>query len=375
MVLRPLRRGQAEIVGGLIVVSAFLIVLLPLLISLMTTSTIVTTRIHSARSQFEIDRWSERLQLVRDGDAYLLKNVGSVAVEVVRVWYGNGTVREFSPWVAIEPGASVPIARLGAVDYSDIDLVVTSRGRIFRMVEVQPPAPPAIPPTVPTFLDLLAKNITLGYYLVGRYNGTYGVTARYSTDGVRWSTAYVAYHNGTTWFVFNASTCSWSVRSLGISPGSADLDGNNITELVLLDSAYGVVNSGTSKTLAVSLTLYECHGRGFIRLTRDTELLMIFFKFVAVYDASDVNATATIVLREVGGTRSYSSAAVFSRAKVIEATIRDIYQGYIIYPIRGFIGPYDITGDYNLEMKLSVVGVEALHITVNAEYVAVIKYP
>ncbi len=390
MNLRPLKRGQAEIIGGLIVVSVLLMVIMPLIINLMTSSTVVSTRVFSIRSQFEIDRWSEELRLINDGGVYKLSNVGSVDIDVIRVWYSNGSVVQFGNGVKIPRGASTPLSNFGVSDYQDIDRIVTARGRVFKVEELLPPpqvAPQQCPP-----LGLTSESVIAGYNLMDlpkRRNIT--ITASYF-DGDKWVTdnvfpAFYVYCGGSAqcdgwdqgWYIFNNTIRNWTKIPKTDEAGYADLDGNSAYELVLLKKEkeyYSVVS--------VSLTATRSYGQfnitigNFTELSNQPSLIAIYLKALIAFTAqADALSSVKVVLTKSDNPLiNISSYAVLSSVKVPGSDINvTIYEGYVMLPVTQFYTFSRITpGIYNLSVIVSVSAQEKTGVYLGIEYLAVVAY-
>ncbi|MCC6021919.1 MAG: hypothetical protein LM560_02215 [Desulfurococcaceae archaeon] len=362
-----LRRGQAEIIGGLIVASALLLIVIPLVINLMTTSTTITTKGYTIRSQFEISRWSEK---ILSNNTYII-NVGSVDIEVVRVWLKNGTLVEYNPWVRIPVASSIPIEVLGITNISEVDSIVTSRGRVFKLEEIIPPQitiPIQYPP-----LGLRSEDIVGGQSLKN-----YRIYANYSYDGSKWNPGYAGFYvDGDGWYIFNTSSGRWEKISKTSEIEYTDLDSNGARELVVLDSNFNVVKSskGVPRQLYINMTFKEL-----LNIDSNTSLITVFLKsLVGLSDQADVYVYITVFLIKSDNSSVYiSSPATLSYAKVTGAGFMVVvYQGYIIFPVTQFVGYSKLQqnpGSYDLMISVSAVTQEDVEVSSSIEYVAVVKY-
>ncbi|MDW7970141.1 MAG: hypothetical protein RMH77_07080, partial [Sulfolobales archaeon] len=138
--IKQLRKGQAEVIGGLMVVSVLLLIIIPLILNTMTSSTNVGTRNYVLRSQFEIERWSERLVL--SADKTRLENPSTVEVTIVRIWRnisGRSDPYDLPRPINISVGGYLPINQL-VNNLAELEAVVTARGRVIKIQELLPPS-------------------------------------------------------------------------------------------------------------------------------------------------------------------------------------------------------------------------------------------
>jgi len=363
-----LRRGQAEIIGGLIVASALLLIVIPLLINLMTTSTTITTKGYTIRSQFEISRWSEKLLSNNTN----IINVGSVDVEIVRLWLKNNTLVEYNQWVKIPVASSIPIEVLGITNISEIDSIVTSRGRVFKLEELKPPEitiPIQYPP-----LGINPTDIIAGSSLLEK-NLSIIVDCKY--DGKLCSNPIAGYYNGTWWVNFGTG---WVPSNVSIRSGEeqyTNLDRNYANELVVLTMSgnqYVVVNEGS---LTINITFCNI-----TEIDGSKSLVAVYLKVLVWNTDKDSDTIVEVNISLINSTDSskqISSYATFSSAKVTGAagSKLTIYEGYAMFPLTQFgVFNYVLGSSRSpFNVKISLSGDTAVgNIYMSIEYLTITTY-
>ena len=328
-----LSKGQAEIIGGLIVVSTLLLIVIPLVINLMTTSTTITTRGYTIRSQFEISRWSEKLI---SNKTHII-NPSSVDIEIVRIWLKDGTLKEFNPWIKIPITSSKPIEVLEITDISEIDSIVTSRGRVFKLEELIPPQitiPIQYPP-----LGINPTDIIAGSYLIQK---NHNITVRCQYDGKPCSdpVAGFYYNYSKTWYKNNGTGWEeWVNASNEINSGEeryTNLDENYANELVVLtksNNKYIVVNG---KELILNITFYDV-----TEIDSNKSLVVVYLKVLVLNPekAPDTSIEVTVsLINSTDNSKQISSYATFSSAQVggVAGSMLVIYEGYAMFPLTQF---------------------------------------
>ena len=371
-----LSRGQAEIIGGLIVVSTLLLIVIPLVINLMTTSTTITTRGYTIRSQFEISRWSEKLI---SNNTHII-NPSSVDIEIVRIWLKDGTLKEFNPWIRIPITSSIPIEVLGINNISEIDIIVTSRGRVFKIEELLPPI--ITPPIQYPPLGISPENIIAGSSIIEK-NHSIIVSCQYNKT--QCSNPIAGYYYNNTWWV-NFGT-GWIPSNVSIKSGEeqyTNLDGNYANELVILvilreSGDQYIVVYGENLTINIIF-------KNMTRIPNTTSLVTVHLKVILSSNKDvDINTIARIsLINSANASMRFDSYATFSSAKVGGAAGSKImiYEGYVIFPLKQFgifsVGQDTIQQceDYDIDVSLYVesAGEGKREIRVNLEYIAVVTY-
>jgi len=377
-----LSRGQAEIIGGLIVVSTLLLIVIPLVINLMTTSTTITTRGYTIRSQFEISRWSEKLI---SNNTHII-NPSSVDIEIVRIWLKDGTLKEFNPWIRIPITSSIPIEVLGINNISEIDIVVTSRGRVFKIEELLPPI--ITPPIQYPPLGISPENIIAGSSMIEK---NHSIIVSCQDDKTSCSNPIAGYHNGTWWVNFGTGWIPSNVSIKSDEEQYTNLDGNYASELVVLTlsgNQYEVVHG---RNLIVNITF-----KNMTQISNTTSMVVIYLK-ILLSSSKDVNVDAIVkvsLINSVNTSMRFDSYATFSSAKVkgAEESKIIIYEGYVIFPLKQFgifsVGQDTIQqySDYDIGIDLYVESIEEVgkgstekgesgwEIRISLEYIAVVTY-
>jgi len=371
-VARRFSCGQAELIGGMIVAGVLLLILIHLILNLLTSTTMTTARSYVSRSQFEIDRWSERLNLVRSGGNYSLVNTGPVPLDVVRVWLVNGSVITLDPPLTVNPGQYVGPSDLGVSNLNDVDSVVTLRGRVFKVREMyleitRPEYPP---------LGLPSEAIIGGTTLLTPRK----IYVSYSTDGNRWYPAYAGYYDGTTWYINRDG--NWIPCSVSSDVGYTDLDSNEARELVALrersGGGYEVLIEDRPKTLYVNYSFKEL-----VEITGQTSLVTVFIKVLIGFEESNTQINIAIRLSKSDNplvnittyaTLSYTKTEEKAGAGNLDVAI---YQGYILIPVSQFVSYSRLQqnpGLYDLSIIVYCETQGNKDKLINLEYIAVIAY-
>lgn len=375
--IKQLRKGQAEVIGGLMVVSVLLLIIIPLILNTMTSSTNVGTRNYVLRSQFEIERWSERLVL--SADKTRLENPSTVEITIVRIWRnisGRSEPYDLPRPINISVGGYLPINQL-VNNLAELEAVVTARGRVIKIQELLPPsqggeggegggeeAP----------LGLTGEEITGGNYL---YNYSISVLKCQMGSTNCTTTAVPAIYYYGRW-IANRSN-AWVDITNEVDRGEimySDLDENKAPELVILyrdnnNNKYYVLKDKDKYEYTIRI-------RNYTRIKADTKLIAIYIKLVTRLDKTATINTfirATLVYT-LNNAINISNYATLSTAKIPQID-RDlaIYEGYVIFPVKQFeqfssiVGNYP--GDYHLDIE---VRTEALSSTGNIPFSSGIEY-
>ncbi|MCX8185763.1 MAG: hypothetical protein N3G48_01480 [Sulfolobales archaeon] len=344
--IKQLRKGQAEVIGGLMVVSVLLLIIIPLILNTMTSSTNVGTRNYVLRSQFEIERWSERLVL--SADKTRLENPSTVEVTIVRIWRnisGRSDPYDLPRPINISVGGYLPINQL-VNNLTELEAVVTARGRVIKIQELLPPsqggeggeggegggeeAP----------LGLTGEEITGGTELFN-YNISV-LTCRYSDKDDTCSNPIPAiYYNRSGivgWWVNRSG--GWILlpsNDISSSPAYSDLDNNKATELVVLHNdsktkKYVVLEDNARYEFSILI-------RNYTYLKSETKLVAVYLK-VLTGSRSNFRADTFINVTLVKSDRpqvKLSSYATLSSIKISKSDINvTIYEGYALFPVKQF---------------------------------------
>ncbi len=329
----PLRKGQAEVVGSLVVVSVLLLVIIPLLLSTTISTTTTGTRNFVLRSQFEIERWSEKLELSVDNTTLI--NPSPVDITIVRIWTKTGGPQDVNPITIPAGGGILPISNLG-VGLQELEAIVTARGRVFKISELLPPTPR--PPTAPP-LGLTGEEVVGGSKLFEQDITVIRcrIDSRNCTDPLP-----AIYYDGTWWVYYNSSV-KW-VRAdqvniiVNVSAEFRDMDKNNAPELLVLhkvgDKYYVVSTNSSAKSLEFAINFSR-----YVEIRNATTLISVFLKTTT---ASSQDVSEQILIRVVlsdsfNSSNSISNIATLSSAKVPKGSYNvTVYEGYVLFPVVQF---------------------------------------
>jgi len=358
-----LRSGQAEVIGGLIVASVLLIVIVPLTLNIISSTTTIGTRSFVLRSQFEVERWSEKLTLSKDMTK--LENSGPVKVTIVRIWRNvNGTSVpiDVQP-IEIPSGEYIPITQLASTP-KELEAIVTARGRVFKISELIPPTPPTGAP-----LGLSGNEISGGSTLFDLNISV--MRCIINKSRVCNSPLPAIYYNNSWWAYVNGS---WRSIDVGSDKTYSDLDGNNASELVvihLVGNDYRVLGS-TNYQYAIRIGNY-------VNIASDVKLIAVYMKalFKSSRDVSVVVGINVSLAHSRNMSVMVSSYAVLSSAKITKGDINlMIYEGYVLFPVKQF-NYFDTLlsnnpGLYDLIIEINVTVQEgAGDVYSSIEYIAV----
>ncbi|MEM0504333.1 MAG: hypothetical protein QXN19_00740 [Sulfolobales archaeon] len=358
-----LRSGQAEVIGGLIVASVLLIVIVPLTLNIISSTTTIGTRSFVLRSQFEVERWSEKLTLSKDMTK--LENSGPVKVTIVRIWRNvNGTSVpiDVQP-IEIPSGEYIPITQLASTP-KELEAIVTARGRVFKISELIPPTPPTGAP-----LGLSGNEISGGSTL---FDLNISVM-RCIISGKECNRPLPAiYYNNSWWAYVNGS---WRPIDVKSDKTYSDLDGNNASELVVIH----LDNNNNYRVLSDDNYQYAIRISNYVNIASDTKLIAVYMKalFESDKDASVVVGINVSLAHSRNLSIMVSSYAVLSSAKITRGDINlMIYEGYVLFPVKQF-NYFDTLlsnnpGLYDLIIEINVIAQEgARNVYSSIEYIAV----
>ncbi|MEM4567001.1 MAG: hypothetical protein QXM48_01545 [Sulfolobales archaeon] len=358
-----LRSGQAEVIGGLIVASVLLIVIVPLTLNIISSTTTIGTRSFVLRSQFEVERWSEKLTLSKDMTK--LENSGPVKVTIVRIWRNvNGTSVpiDVQP-IEIPSGEYIPITQLASTP-KELEAIVTARGRVFKISELIPPTPPTGAP-----LGLSGNEISGGSTLFDLNISV--MRCIINKSRVCNSPLPAIYYNNSWWAYVNGS---WRPIDVKSDKTYSDLDGNNASELVVIH-----LDNNNYRVLSDDNYQYAIRISNYVNIASDTKLIAVYMKalFESDKDASVVVGINVSLAHSRNLSIMVSSYAVLSSAKITRGDINlMIYEGYVLFPVKQF-NYFDTLlsnnpGLYDLIIEINVIAQEgARNVYSSIEYIAV----
>ncbi len=371
--VRNLRRGQAELIGGLIVVSVIILIVIPLILNMLTSSTTTDIRAYSQRLQFEIDRSSEKLLLINN----TLTNPSPISISIVRIWLMNKTPVDINPPVEIPSGSNIGIDSLWNKD--ELDALVTSRGRVFKISELIPPTITITPIQYPP-LGIIGSQVVGGSNLFER-NVSIDVTCTIGRTPCTYPIAGFYYNN--TWYVNRNGWVPASNANINICVDQSqytDLDENKAHELVVLTNmsrtCFYVPTGNIKANNLVNSYLFK----NFTYINESTSIIVIYVKSVVKSEeAQSVVVLSVSLIKTDDNTKNVTSYASLSSAKVTRAgDLLQIYEGYVMFPIMQFHYFRSIIagspGWYDLNITVEVVMQENVYIWNSLEYVVISAY-
>ena len=129
------RRGVAELIGALVAAAIIAVIGVYLYYYVQSLGS-QQLRAQTQYLTFQGLKAQEALAVLYNGNTYVVKNVGSVPVEIVRVWLNTTTPVNLKTPILLNPGQTVPldvIASEAGVDPSAIVALVTARGNVFTL--------------------------------------------------------------------------------------------------------------------------------------------------------------------------------------------------------------------------------------------------
>ncbi|MEM1982630.1 MAG: hypothetical protein QXZ63_03075 [Sulfolobales archaeon] len=332
-----LRKGQAEIIGGLMVASVLLLIIIPLILNTMTSSTTVGTRNYILRSQFEIERWSEKLVI----NGTKIVNPSPVEITIVRIWDTNGTPIDISPKNLLAGGGTIDITELysGITSIHDLDALVTARGRVFKIEELIPPTPGGEGGEE----GGLPLGLTGGEIVGGSYIFDYNITIiKCIYGGSPCGDAIPAIYHNNTWYVYKDGWGTATSKGINIDLNQAakyiDMDKNHAPELIVLrryDNTHYVVFTATDQ----KDYMYSVKFSRYIRIEDNTTLISAFLKVVTVSTAEAELSTfiETILSNSNNNAINMSNYGSLSKVRFPKDVFNvTVYEGYILFPIKQF---------------------------------------
>lgn len=372
-------QGQAEIIGGVIVLTALVLSMGLILASIGRLSSTSLTGI-SRRTLFESEKSFEKIDVLVSGGACYIVNSGSVPAVITRIWINNNPI-DASPAVypnlTLHPGEKIDVSQLKSIfNVEMIDHVVTTRGNVF-------PAEP----------ECIRRSQESVVYVVSGGSGGYfssreilstprvlkGITQLliYAniTSGANTSNHAILYRGPSGWHCVNMTRYRNLTGITGISP---DLDQNGINELIVTKDSNCEHSSFTEHSINFT-------GKTNVTITFVFEKLLdvdeeivdtisIYYRLVFRVEEQQGGKPQQIMINPVvrieNGTYSIRTmgpgAIISSRANVTTVF------GSAIFPLRAFgqtlpRGIYDLIMDFNMREGASM-DIESIRL----EYIAIV---
>jgi len=369
--MRSLRRGQAEVVGGIIAVSVLLLSVAAVYFLLTSTQSTAAVEL-SRRTSFESERTSERLAVVYDPglDRCALKNVGPIPVEIVRLWYGGDPVDLEGPAI-LQPGEQV--TQVAGVDVEVVEVAVTRRGNVVSVRSLCEEARRGTygggpyPFSSENILDYarMSRGMAEGYLYVNITTGR-GSSGSYA----------VVYKVGQQWLCSSKFNRTQYTQVPRWENWDLDLDGNNVNELITINSGScpedpsGVTEYGPGPAdKGISAALYVF--KNLLEISGEEDVVTVYFKFIVILSGGGVPQEVSFqpLVTISGGSVGLSTPAPTATAGSPGIAI---VSGYAVFPLRAFGLRID-SGVYDLLIELRISPSSSVYaIYVRLEYVAVV---
>lgn len=363
-------RGQSEVIGGVIVLTALIISMGLIFANLGKLSSSSVTGI-SMRAAFETEKSFEKIQATRTSTECRIKNTGNTPVTIVRAWRDSQPVELDK--VTLNPGETQSIDL--------VDFIVTSRGNVFSCTIQEQTI--NINATGPFTSEQVLNNVRLRYGFENGYvyaivnNRNYSVVYNYTnklTGESRWYCSLNSTDKGPVNRVININP-DYNNNTINeviiVSRNDKDKDKTPITCREINGTSSITEYGGISNTAVTVIFVFK----DLVNVTSsDVDTITVYFKAVLGISVSsggnphDVFVLPTIVL-ELGGV-SLSSP---STTTVGASTTRIEVFGSAVFPIRAF-GTTVNEGLYTLKLQLDI-NLPTSSVTLNRvrlEYLAVV---
>ncbi|MEM4789633.1 MAG: hypothetical protein QXV06_07580 [Ignisphaera sp.] len=309
-----LRKGQAELIGGIIAISVLLLSIGTIFYTVFAVSSQTSVQF-SKRAQFEAERNSERISVTYESteDSCIISNTGAVDITIARVWSENSFYTNFSPQ-NLSKGSSVKISRNNAPE-----LIVTTRGNVFS-IKAECDRQAGMTTKITEYL----VNLQLGGGPFTSQNIV--ATTRFTSD----SACILVRATGTTYsdnlaLLYNRSNSNMLIHQcdpankntygwknyngqINYKGDASDIDYNTVKEITLIRQTDGkFVGVDQGKTAMINLTFYNL-----TFIPRTTDVVTIYYKILA--DLSIKSSVHEITFSVVVELRSIADGKRFSMA-------------------------------------------------------------
>ena len=384
MLTRRVRRGQAEVIGGIIAIS-LLIVSTATIYFLATSTQSTATTEFAKRTSFEAERDAERVAVMYEptSKGCIVSNVGAVVITIVRTWDSAGKPEELK--ISLPPGESISSWTLDNAP----DLIVTSRGNVFAVKgECQKIA--NMLSNIPAPGGVSGQPFT-SKELINPTRMTKGMNKKLLYAVVDGDVKSVIYYNGTKWLCSDGTNSYYYSNINGISISGLDLDYDSIYESIINDSRFCRPLSTPTVSEYNKFSDSTTVSYVFINLINIPEngvdTITVYFKIVVVISLPSTAAgggdphviTISPFITIAKGSLSFTAPATTATvSRGLQAQSGYTYvvsiNGYAIFPVRGFnfgLNP----GMYNLTLSTYITKKKGSNVNLNffrLEYIAVV---
>ncbi len=355
-----LNKGQAEIIGGIIVLAVFISAIGLLYTTLMQLSS-TSTKGFSERANFEAEKNIEKLTVDYDSTnkRCILVNQGPIPLAITRIWIGGKPI-DVDP-IQLKPAES--ISSIGEYGVDNIDMVVTNRGNVIEVkktCEILKKSRPESTPSSSLFTsedilntDRISKGLNQGYLYVNIYR-----TSSSSIDRA------VVYFNGSYWLCSSRNNDKKVFAESFSKISSRDMDGNRINEIIIID-IQKCSNISTpenveeySKYLDSGNVIYIFVNyifQNLVYIPNRVDTVTIHFKLVMDIgsggESKELSLLPTVSIKGSGGV-SISSPSTVSIASSRSGIV--VVSGYAIFPIKAFNLNIAENEVYNMEINIEI---------------------
>jgi len=351
-------RGQSEVIGGVIVLTALIIAMGLVFTNLGKLSSSSITGI-SMRAAFETEKSFEKIQATRTSGQCSVKNTGNTPVTIIRAWSNSQPINLSK--ITLNPGETQTIDL--------VDFIVTSRGNVFPCTTQQ------------QTININATGPFTSEQVLNSTRIKNGLENQYVYANISSSTYAVVYNYTNKWY---CSSLVDKAIPLNVTPSIADSDAddNSVNELVVVNAnRCSSVNSGTEPwgdmnfNGTVKLVL-----RNVIDVTtNETDTLTIYFKVIVTVKVSGGGGgggpggmsqqLSVYPVITLNGTIVISSPATTTAVGARQDLV-NIF-GSTVIPVKAF-GLNLTTGTYDLILEFTMSG-QSINITsIRLEYIAVV---
>ncbi|MCC6016875.1 MAG: hypothetical protein LM582_07525 [Desulfurococcaceae archaeon] len=387
MYIHRFKKGQAEVIGGIIAISVLILSITT--IYFLTTSTYTSTSTEFAkRTAFEAEKNMEKISIYYDqsSDQCIVSNVGAIDITIVRQWYLD------NPNLVVEPANPIKLSVSNSISwsYSSVpDYIVTSRGNVFTVkvecekikntlttIQISIPSPGISTPlfTSENLLNhlRLSKGMQRGY-----------LYATIQQSNQKYNKA-VLYYNGTRILCSSIN----NKNNYGNINFTWDLDNNAVKEIIIS----GETQCPNSISTISEYTNYNWNNfvvefvfKNLISILRDVDTVTIYFKIVAQISVSGQGNPHAITFapfielsRQEGNAvfnlQAPATVATSNRGLPVGNEYLVVFNGYTVFPVKGFNLNLN-EGVYNMTIRIYITQQQGRNVNlqnIRLEYLAIV---
>jgi uncharacterized protein (UPF0333 family) len=390
MYIHRFKKGQAEVIGGIIAISVLILSITT--IYFLTTSTYTSTSTEFAkRTAFEAEKNMEKISISYDqsSDQCIVSNVGAIDITIVRQWYLD------NPNLVVEPANPIKLSVSSSISWSYSsapDYIVTSRGNVFTvkaeckkikntLTTIQIPIPsPGISTPLFTSENLLnhlrlSKGMQRGY-----------LYATIQQSNQKYDKA-VLYYNGTRILCSSINNKNSYGVNINFDP-DWDLDNNAVKEIIISGETQCPDNISTISEYTDynwGNFVVEFVFKNLISIPRDVDTVTIYFKIVAQISVRGQGNPHAITFapfielsRQEGNAvfnlQAPATVATSNRGLPAEDKYLVVFNGYTVFPVKGFNLNLN-EGVYNMTIRIYITEQQGQNVNlqiIRLEYLAIV---